>query len=1524
MAAPNYLVSETDVLVDERGSTQAPTHAESSNGLESILPAGQDTLESLPTSLREIGAAIEPGVSTGLVGYVDSIDASGIMGWLLDLDEPGRTIQVDTYLGGTCVSSSATNIDRPDVGAVVAKQVSCGFHIQWYRKPLARRLLGLPDSESLPLQIAPRGDGSRIGAEVLLRVGQLRQWLELLPPQAEQHFGRLETVSSNRISGYVVDRLNPDSPIVVEILFGGEVVGSSVADRRRPDVTTAGNQSRCGFEWPVPQQFRDGKSRQVDVNVRGDDYILPGSGSRLTFAKAGAEPQVRQRRVLEFAPGPVWTTGWVAETGVYEPLSVELFVDNALVGRTLAGQYGEDLDNNPLYLFDNPHTRFSFPTPSGALDGWPHEFRVRVVSWGALQPPNAQATWNHGDCFGRFEGCNGTHVSGWVAFREQPAGKRLAEPVEIFVEGQLVGHSFLGEPRPDVVAQGVSQFAYRFHSDLGQEITGSVSVRFGGVELKGSPKLILPERKLEGRLDAVERNVITGWAADLNKPDGKVDLELLMDGQVIASFRPNEARADVCKALGLKSSTVGFALLTPELLLDGEKHRIEVRFAATQTALPSKIETIRFRRNFQSLPFADPHPVLSEFINRRSNAVVAAPGTPVVSIVVLNRNGEDILNALFSSFRGVNSFAGYEFVVVDHASKDGSVAILDKWSAAGVPIKIVALPYNGSFSASNNLAIRDFATGEYVLLLNNDIVFVQDVLPELIRTLQENPGVGLVGVKLLDVVEDRGKNFYPPIQHIGIRYGHFGKQGILPYDEKLSPNSASDAFRAIRPAGVTGAVMLCRRAEYLAIGGLDEDYFYGYEDVDLCLKYRVINKQEIVCRNDLQVIHHRGYSRLSGREMGVFERLTRNHLVLKRRWGPAIRNLYRNSLLRGDRVYTSERLRIAFAVTETGPEAVAGDYFTALELARALAQFEHVEPVFLSERDGWYDLDRVHVLVVMRHDYDLRCIENGRSDLVTVAWLRNHFESWLQQKWFDRFNAYLASAPKFVDKLKTLGYHCESFPIATNFEAMAAGVPDPFLRCVVGFNGSAWAVDRKVLEVFETLGAAVPATVVGRGWEDSSIAHRHKGFVPYDRMADFYASTEIVVDDANPSAREWGSANSRVFDSLAGGALVITNSSAAATDLFDGLLPTWKSPEEAAALIKRYAADADARRALSEKLRDIVASRHTYRHRATRLLEILQKTATDSCRIAIKVPVPTASEKAWWGDWHFAEGLKKAFKALGHSVRIDLLHEWGKPSSGDDVVIVLRGLSEYTPDPSQLNILWILSHPEAITVAECNKFDHVFTASDKHATHLRSLGVAASPLLQCTDPDRMQPVEPNPERRHEHLFVGNSRGKLRKIVADLLALRVDVSIFGREWEGFLPQNMVRGNLINNEVLAEYYGNAGVVYNDHWTDMAKWGFISNRLFDAGACGAYIVSDEVEGLDRLFEGLIHSYSSPAELAKLSSPKAIERWTPKQAGSLRKLILSRHTFAHRAETLLAKVSELSQERLSGRETSAKRRST
>ena len=60
-----------------------------------------------------------------------------------------------------------------------------------------------------------------------------------------------------------------------------------------------------------------------------------------------------------------------------------------------------------------------------------------------------------------------------------------------------------------------------------------------------------------------------------------------------------------------------------------------------------------------------------------------------------------------------------------------------------------------------------------------------------------------------------------------------------------------------------------------------------------------------------------------------------------------------------------------------------------------------------------------------------------------------------------------------------------------------------------------------------------------------------------------------------------------------------------------------------------------------------------------------------------------------------------------------------------------------------------------------------------------------------------------------------------------------LALYGRGWDGLIPPDAVRTHYVPNEILASLYRAGGVVLCDHWDDMRRLGFISNRVFDAMA-------------------------------------------------------------------------------------------
>jgi spore maturation protein CgeB len=183
-------------------------------------------------------------------------------------------------------------------------------------------------------------------------------------------------------------------------------------------------------------------------------------------------------------------------------------------------------------------------------------------------------------------------------------------------------------------------------------------------------------------------------------------------------------------------------------------------------------------------------------------------------------------------------------------------------------------------------------------------------------------------------------------------------------------------------------------------------------------------------------------------------------------------------------------------------------------------------------------------------------------------------------------------------------------------------------------------------------------------------------------------------------------------------------------------------------------------------------------------------------------------------------------------------------------------------------------------------------------------------LEQATDPRRFYP-DPDGAHARELVYVANSRNVLRPIVRDLLPTSRDLAIYGANWEGLIDTRLVVAEHVPNDELRRVYSSAAIVLNDHWDDMRAHGFASNRIYDALACGAVVVSDDVPGLERFGDAVV-TYRSPEELepvidALLADPAG--RAERGRAGMA--LVRAEHTFDRRADVLLAQIAALIEER-------------
>ena len=294
--------------------------------------------------------------------------------------------------------------------------------------------------------------------------------------------------------------------------------------------------------------------------------------------------------------------------------------------------------------------------------------------------------------------------------------------------------------------------------------------------------------------------------------------------------------------------------------------------------------------------------------------------------------------------------------------------------------------------------------------------------------------------------------------------------------------------------------------------------------------------------------------------------------------------------------------------------------------------------------------------------------------------------------------------------------------------------------------------------------------------------------------------------------------------------------------------------------------------------------------------------------IVTSAPKGEAGEQ--WGDTWFARDLAEALRRQDQRVKVVSRAGATKDErSGDDVVVVLRGLRSVTPpaDRSGVWMLWVISHPELVTEEEARSYDAVFVASDSWTP---PGGVASTPLLQATAAERFHPGVAPADSGDALLFVGSTRGQFRPAVRAALesARAEDLVVYGVGWEEFIAPGVIGGEFVANDELPAKYASAGIVLNDHHAEMASDGFLSNRLFDAVATGTRVVSDRATGLAEVFGDVVPMFDDNNGLVELLARPVEEVFPDEQARAVvAERIRQHHSFDARAEVLLERAREL-----------------
>ncbi|MBK8000463.1 MAG: glycosyltransferase [Verrucomicrobia bacterium] len=259
--------------------------------------------------------------------------------------------------------------------------------------------------------------------------------------------------------------------------------------------------------------------------------------------------------------------------------------------------------------------------------------------------------------------------------------------------------------------------------------------------------------------------------------------------------------------------------------------------------------------------------------------------TPRVSIVIPTFNNLALTKQCLAALYQTTPAALAEIIIVDNGSTDGSVPFFEAEQNAG-RLRAALNPQNLGFARGCNQGALE-ARGEFVLFLNNDTQTQPGWLEAMLNATRETQA-GVVGCKLL----------YPDgsIQHAGIEFIN----GVPDHRFRHAAANAPEVNQRREFDMVTGACFLMPKKLFVDLGGFDEVFRNGVEDVDLCLRVRGAG-HKVVYEPEAVVIHH------EGKTQGRFNHVTENLKIFFARWKGQFDEQHRFRVPKKPRLQKSEK-----------------------------------------------------------------------------------------------------------------------------------------------------------------------------------------------------------------------------------------------------------------------------------------------------------------------------------------------------------------------------------------------------------------------------------------------------------------------------------------------------------------------------------------------------------------------------------------------------------------------------------------
>lgn len=301
------------------------------------------------------------------------------------------------------------------------------------------------------------------------------------------------------------------------------------------------------------------------------------------------------------------------------------------------------------------------------------------------------------------------------------------------------------------------------------------------------------------------------------------------------------------------------------------------------------------------------------------------------------------------------------------------------------------------------------------------------------------------------------------------------------------------------------------------------------------------------------------------------------------------------------------RRRVVMAVSTLDFDRGRGDLFVAVGLGRNLEKIGY-EVVYLPMPD-WYDVPAdTDLYLALLSTVDASQVPKGP---LKVGWVRNESAVWVANPTINHYDMLLASSSRSLEYLeKVYAGPTGKFPIGVDLELFHPG--DAGERSAVVSTVNQWGRERDVYAALRGREVAFPLAIFGhtRGLSPDLMPYSY-GPVNFFAIPEVYRQAAVVLDDFNRTTIEYGNVNSRLFESIAAGAVPVTNTHRGLDALDLEAVPSFTTAAGLHDTVSELVSDATARSSLASQLADVVRREHSFERRAQQFDELFGRPQSD-------------------------------------------------------------------------------------------------------------------------------------------------------------------------------------------------------------------------------------------------------------------------------------------------------------------------